>query len=302
MSRPGTAYGCNSIPVDDPELHARFWKFVEADRHTGCWKWTGNVRPGKIPYGRLRSKNKRWSFFAHRVSWAIHYGEIPDGFEVQHRCPNHDLTCVNPDHLCLGKPLDRVLYIVSEGRHWGQTVKHCPHGHEYDESNTLISVNGGRFCRTCANEYSRRKSAAIRLIDPDRLREYVRKYRQRNPDRARTLAQESWRRKRERDVHNVGVDALRARARASYRVLEQEYRKRAPELVHVLLGALSAGPMTWDDAQESLPPGRRQRYHVKRYAIESGMIRENRERTESGWVLWIRLLQSEAQSEPHPAG
>lgn len=284
------------IPVDDPDLHALFWKHVEVDQSTKCWIWTGNVRHGKNAYGRIRSRAKRWSFFSHRVSWAIHHGESPDGAEVQHRCPRHDFRCVNPEHLCLGQPLDRVLHIVSEGRHAGLLVTHCPHGHEYDESNTLIAANGGRFCRTCANEGGRRRREHVQLTNPDRLREYARRYRLRNPERARALGRESSRRSREKKVHGVGVDALRTRSRMTYHRLEQEYRKRAPELVHTLLSALAHGPVRWHDLKELLSPGRRQQYHVKRYAIESGLVQEHREHTEHGWDLWLRLLQSEPQA------
>jgi len=71
---------------------------VDAD---GCWIWAGttNGRYGTLWVG----KNRR---YAHRHSYVIHKGPIPDGALVLHDCDK--ALCVNPDHLHLGTQLDNM--------------------------------------------------------------------------------------------------------------------------------------------------------------------------------------------------
>lgn len=53
------------------------------------------------------------SYFSHRLSWFIHFGEWPE-LCVLHTCDNR--KCVNPDHLFLGTNKDNVDDRVKKGR------------------------------------------------------------------------------------------------------------------------------------------------------------------------------------------
>lgn len=64
-----------------------------------CWTWLGGNLKG---YGAIKIGQKQRS--AHRVSWEIHFGEIPKGLWVLHRC--NTTMCCNPNHLVLGTQRD----------------------------------------------------------------------------------------------------------------------------------------------------------------------------------------------------
>jgi len=74
------------------ELEPRFWKFVNFDAPNGCWEWTGSLAKG---YGQFKIQNK--SMKAHRISWLLLKGVIPQGLSIDHLCKN--TKCINPAHL-----------------------------------------------------------------------------------------------------------------------------------------------------------------------------------------------------------
>jgi hypothetical protein len=91
----------------------RFLSKVTPEPNTGCWLWTGALAGGG--YGYLgRGGQGAGNVQAHRASWEIHNGPIPDGLWVLHRCDNRQ--CVSPAHLFLGTQSDNMRDMVGKGR------------------------------------------------------------------------------------------------------------------------------------------------------------------------------------------
>jgi predicted XRE-type DNA-binding protein len=99
--------------VIDKSLLRRFWSKIDKSCKSGCWEWTAHFSGG---YGRLRIfRDGSWRYAnANRLSWEIHYSEIPDGLFVCHKCDN--MKCVNPEHLFIGSQLDNMKDCSNKGR------------------------------------------------------------------------------------------------------------------------------------------------------------------------------------------
>lgn len=125
-------------------ISKRLWLYVDKGDPDECWNWKGKKRPHG--YGRTSINGK--GIDAHRASWLIHNGEIPEGMCVLHKCDNP--SCVNPAHLFLGTHLDNTLDMFAKGR------ANCPPrklSHEQVQEIRLRHKEGRGTCNGMAAEY-----------------------------------------------------------------------------------------------------------------------------------------------------
>ncbi len=90
----------------------RFWRKVQRGLADECWPWLGTTRGngyGAFRLGRMLS--------AHRVSWELSNGPVPDGLHVCHSCDYPG--CCNPGHLFVGTAQDNARDKVLKGRQAG---------------------------------------------------------------------------------------------------------------------------------------------------------------------------------------
>jgi len=81
----------------------RFWPKVNKGGEDDCWEWTGGkTSQGYGSFGWCKGVCEN----AQRSSWKIHYGGIPTGKFVLHKCDNKG--CVNPKHLYIGTASDNI--------------------------------------------------------------------------------------------------------------------------------------------------------------------------------------------------
>lgn len=106
-----------TLTAISPTLDRRFWAKVK--KSEGCWLWTAGTTKG---YGRISIPGG--VLLAHRLSYEMHHGPIPEGLWVLHKCDVRQ--CVNPDHLFAGTPDDNVQDCVSKGRR--VTMRGVHHG------------------------------------------------------------------------------------------------------------------------------------------------------------------------------
>lgn len=86
----------------------RFWARIT--KTDNCWTWNGATDTSG--YGLLEVENKTRA--VHRLSWELHYGSIPNGLGVFHKCDNR--ICIRPSHLFIGTARDNVADRDRKGR------------------------------------------------------------------------------------------------------------------------------------------------------------------------------------------
>jgi hypothetical protein len=151
-------------PTKPISLIERFWRDVDTrGGPDACWPWLGCVHPSG--YGTIYVHDGSPKLQkAHRFSYELHHGPIPDGLEVDHTCHtkacptpgwgDHHRRCCNPAHL------EAVTRAVNVQRSQAPELTHeymlemitcCPQGHPYDEANTQWRIiKGGYRTRRCA--------------------------------------------------------------------------------------------------------------------------------------------------------
>lgn len=126
------------MPVDCT-LPARFWAKVQ--KTETCWIWTGARLPHG--YGRIREALGHPKVVsAHRVSYEMHFGPVPDSQEVCHHCDNP--SCVRPDHLFAASHKDNQRDMGRKGRSvWQRNPELVPRGDKHGTHTKPESVVRG---------------------------------------------------------------------------------------------------------------------------------------------------------------
>ncbi len=126
---------------------------TQIDEATGCWLWTGPL--SRDGYGKVQNPDTNQTVAAHRLSYEVHVGPVPEGQDLDHLCRTR--RCIRPDHLEAVSHMENVLR--SSG-HVGKPT--CAKGHPFDEANTWRRDEGrwiSRRCRRCHADRERARRA-----------------------------------------------------------------------------------------------------------------------------------------------
>lgn len=96
-------------------LLRRFDDKVYPDPNSGCWIWAGgSSSKGYGVFYWPGGPNPGGLVPAHRASYLLFVGDIPDQYYVLHKCDTP--CCVNPDHLRTGTQQDNLIEMESRQR------------------------------------------------------------------------------------------------------------------------------------------------------------------------------------------
>ncbi len=165
IRRPWEAQFCSrdcqnaALIISESEHEARFWASVRKADGDECWEWQGAFEKDGYGYSEKVINGVTYRG-AHRYSYALHFGPIPDGLCVCHRCDNP--KCVRPDHLFLGTNYDNVQDRERKGRGGGGRKPGC--AQKLTEENVLLIRE--KYARGELNQ----KAEALKLgVDPSMI-------------------------------------------------------------------------------------------------------------------------------------
>jgi len=90
-------------------------RFMAKVKKKDCWEWESQLTSGG--YGKFNLKGK--TILAHRYSYMIFKGEIPEEMQVCHSCDNR--KCVNPSCLWLGTAKENMQDAKNKKRLYDQS-------------------------------------------------------------------------------------------------------------------------------------------------------------------------------------
>lgn len=145
------SFRCRNENIRRHAIEKQFWGYV--NKTETCWIWTGTIGRPTVrgaDHGAAYITNRRIS--AHRFSYELHNGPIPDGLFVLHHC---DVPrCVNPAHLYVGTQRQNMHDAIRRKRFVLPPFvrladkTHCAQGHPTAEW-LGTSISGKTYCRRC---------------------------------------------------------------------------------------------------------------------------------------------------------
>lgn len=141
-------YGSPTGQPPKIDTATRFYSKFEVGPADSCWPWQGTTIPSG--YGQFHvatNGGRALRVMAHRASYELAFGPIPNGLTIDHLCRN--VSCVNPHHLeAVSIKVNILRGTAPSARRARQT--HCKRGHLFSPENTYIyPPTGHRTCRRC---------------------------------------------------------------------------------------------------------------------------------------------------------
>jgi hypothetical protein len=109
----------------------------------GCWIWQRSINTSG--YGQAYDRRIKKGVRAHRLSYEMFTGLIPEGLALDHLCRVR--ACINPAHLEPCTTKENVLRGISVAAENARKTS-CMRGHPFTDGNYTVT-NGTRQCYEC---------------------------------------------------------------------------------------------------------------------------------------------------------
>jgi len=116
----------------------------------GCWRWQLSINNWGYARLGLNVGGKTTTTTAHRASYEVFRGDIPEDYDVDHLCRVRD--CVNPDHLEAVTRSENLRRSALTGNKPGARKGRCAVGHSMSGDNVIrrtYSYGSRTYCRQC---------------------------------------------------------------------------------------------------------------------------------------------------------
>jgi hypothetical protein len=145
-------------------------RFLEkVSKSLGCWTWLGSKYYNG--YGQFyEGPNK---IVAHRYSYKLKHGSVPDDLLVCHTCDNRE--CVNPEHLFLGTHKENFEDMDRKGRRVSADTSGIKNGRAKLSEDQVLEIRN-RYCSEnisaiqLGKEYGIGESQTLRIINNESWR------------------------------------------------------------------------------------------------------------------------------------
>ena len=117
-----------------------------------CWLWQGSLNSDR--YGSIGWK----PYTVHKFMWEYHYGKVPKGLMVCHKCDVRH--CCNPHHLFLGTNIENLLDAGEKGRRINGIVRS---GFKLKTKEALQIKNDDRSASVIAKEHNLNRSQVWKI-------------------------------------------------------------------------------------------------------------------------------------------
>ena len=141
-----------------------FWNRVE--KTDSCWMWKACTN--KVYGIFFPAKKERW--YAHRYSYFLSFGKIPENMSVLHKCDTP--LCVNPEHLFIGTQQDNMKDMKNKNR----GVKGETQGGAKLKENDIIEIRKKALTMTHAEickSYNVNRRTIGKIVNYDRWKHVI---------------------------------------------------------------------------------------------------------------------------------